>query len=195
MKEERGLPNFTINLLDNLVHFTFILESSITLLISHWDEWLIWMSLKYSLWEGILAIELSEFLKRWDFLLWLHRWLCNYWMKWSEIWRNNYCRSIKKTSITHLMIRFYFILFYCTRTLKLFDFFNNFFYCLKNVLIPSVVVVLMIRSPFCCTSELVFVIVSVKIKKERENCGKWVFFGSTRKKKIVFSTLKKSSLL
>lgn len=38
--------------------------------------------------------------------------------------------------------------------------------------LPSVVVVLMIRSPFCCTSELVFVIVSVNMKKEREYCGK-----------------------
>lgn len=34
-------------------------------------------------------------------------------------------------------------------------------------LIPSVVVVLMIRSPCCCTSELVFVIVSV-CERERE---------------------------
>lgn len=36
--------------------------------------------------------------------------------------------------------------------------------------LPSVVVVLMILSPCCCTSELVFVIVSVKMKRaEMEN--------------------------
>lgn len=41
---------------------------------------------------------------------------------------------------------------------------------LLNYVLPSVVVVLMILSPCCCTSELVFVIVSVKMKRaEMEN--------------------------
>lgn len=57
------------------------------------------------------------------------------------------------------------------------------------------VVVLIIRSPCCCTSELVFVIVSVKIK---ENCGNVKFFVSLsnfikKKNRLFFSyTLKKN---